>query len=140
MGYISEVLLAIAFADKAHRDEVLAVYAMDQNVQKHDLLKEWKQHDYEDGEASVYCLWFSADYVKWYDSYEDVQGFERMSQVAADFAEHRDFPYAWLKYRIGENYDDIETDALDDDPEGTLRDYLWDMCGIECRIRNDFDK
>lgn len=138
MGYRNEVLLAIAFKDKAHRDEVLAVYAMDQFVQKHDLLKEWATHD--DDDAEVYCLWFSADYVKWYDNYEDVQGYEWMSQVAADFAEHRDFPYAWLKYRLGEEEGDTETEELDDDPDGALRQYLWDMCGIECSIRNGFNK
>ena len=140
MGYRSEVLLAIAFADKAHRDEALAVYAMHPLVQKHDLLKEWKQHDYEDGETHIYCLWFSDDHVKWYESYEDVQGYEYMSQVAADFSENRDFPYAWIKYRLGENYDDTEVEELDDDKDGALRDYLWDMCSIQRSIRNEFDQ
>lgn len=138
MGYRSNVLLAIAFKDKTHRDEVLAVYAMHPFVQKHELLKEWKQHD--DEEQGIHGLWFSADYVKWYESYEDVQGYEWMSQVAADFAEHRDFPYAWIKYRIGEEYNDIETEELDDDKAGELREYLWDMCGIERSLRNEFDR
>ena len=138
MGYRSEVLLAVAFKDKAHRDEVLAVYAMHPFVQKYDLLKKWKHHDNE--VEGTYCLWFSADCVKWYETYEDVQGYEWMSQVVADFADQRGFPYAWIKYRLGENYDDTEVEELDDDKDGVLRDYLWDMCGIERSIRNTFEQ
>jgi len=37
MGYRSDVLLAVAFSNEEHRDEVWAAYCLDPRVQKHDL-------------------------------------------------------------------------------------------------------
>lgn len=137
MGYRSDVLLAIAFKDKSHRDEVLAIYAMHEFVKEHDLARDWRTHDDVNGNA--YVLWYSAEYVKWYESYEDVQGFEHMLSVAQTFAENRQFPFAWHKYRVGEETTDIEVDSsVCGDDDGDLQDYLWDHMGITREIRNEF--
>lgn len=139
MGYRSDVLLAITFSKKEHRDEVLAIYAMHEFVKQYDLVNQWHTHDREDEDRGYFTLWTQHTNVKWYESYEDVQGYEHITQVAADFAEHRAFPYAYVKYRIGEEDNDIETDWVDDDEDGYLRDHLYDMCGITREINNGFD-
>jgi hypothetical protein len=56
MGYRSDVIIAVAFKDKAHRDEVWAVYCMDPRVQKHGLTTAWKTYD--KGDYPV--LWYQA--------------------------------------------------------------------------------
>lgn len=139
MGYRSDVLLAIVFKDPAHRDEVLAIYALDPRVQKHDLLKDWSKHDHETADAGYYSLWYKGDYVKWYDSYEDVQGYEHLQSVAEEFAGNRDFPYSYIKYRLGEEYSDTEVESAGHDLDGELRDYLYDMVGIDRSINNGFE-
>jgi hypothetical protein len=133
MGYRSDILLAIVFKTKEHRDEVWAIYCMDPLVQKHDVASQWAPHD-----GDRFSLWFEGNHLKWYESYEDVQAFEHLQTVAAQFAEHRDFPYAYIKLRIGENTDDIEEVVLDDDKDGELRDYLFDMTGVSRSINNGF--
>lgn len=137
MGYRSDILLAIAFEKKEHRDEVMAIYAMHNLVQKYNLARELHAHD--DVNGSTYVLWYSAEYTKWYTSYEDVQGFEHMLSVAIDFYDNRQFPFAWHKYRIGEETQDIETDTTHrGDEDGDLQDYLWDHMGVTRELRNDF--
>jgi hypothetical protein len=136
MGYRSDVMLAAAFKSKAERDEVMAIYAIDPLVQKHDLLKSWKLHD--DDEAGVYVVWYQDEYLKWYESFEDVQGMEHLQTVASDFSEHRGFRYAWHKYRLGEEMADTEFFSDYSDPDGDLQDYLWDHMGITRELRNEF--
>lgn len=136
MGYRSDVLLAAAFKTKEARDEVMAIYAIDPLVQKHDLLKVWKFHD--DDKAGVYVVWYQNEYLKWYDNYEDVQGMEHMHTVASQFAEERDFLYAWHKYRLGEEMPDTEFFADYYDPDGELQDYLLDHMGMTRELRNEF--
>ena len=137
MGYRSDVLVAIAFDDKKQRDEVWAVYCMNPLVQKHNLAGMWKNHD--DEAVGVFCLWHEEIGTKWYESYEDVRGIEHMRSAAEQFADNRDTQYAWVKYRIGEDSADIEEEIIDNDDEGHLRDYLWDMCGIRRELINAFN-
>lgn len=137
MGYRSDVLVAIAFKRKQDRDEVWAVYCMDPRVQKYNLAGTWKNHD-EDEKAGPYCLWWEADDVKWYESYEDVQGYEHLQVLAQHFADNRDMQYSWVKYRIGEETADIEEELIENDDDGDLREYLWDMCGVSRKITHNF--
>jgi hypothetical protein len=81
MGYRSDILLAIVFKTKEHRDEVWAIYCMDPLVQKHDVASQWTPHD-----GDFFSLWFEGNDLKWYESYEDVQAFEHLQTVAAQFA------------------------------------------------------
>ena len=41
MGYRSDVYIAVAFDSKKNMDEVIAVYALNTNVEKHDLVNDW---------------------------------------------------------------------------------------------------
>ena len=134
MGYRSDVLIAVAFKDKEQRDEVWAVYCMDQRVQKHNLTAQWKTYD----EGAFPVLYYEDSGVKWYESYGDVSGIEHLIEVASNFAQERGHPYAAINYRIGEDLNDIETTDRTADPDGALRDFLWEMCTIERRLVHNF--
>jgi hypothetical protein len=134
MGYRSDVLIAVAFKDKEQRDEVWAVYVMDPRVQKHNLTAQWRTYD----EGPYPVLWYEDTGVKWYENYEDVSGIEHLIEVASNFARERGHPYAAINYRVGEDLNDIETTDRTADPDGALRDFLWEMCNIERRLVHNF--
>ena len=135
MGYRSDVIIAVAFKDNAHRDEVWAVYCMDPRVQKHDLTGAWK--NYDKGDYPV--LWYQGNCVKWYDSYEDVQGIEHLAEVASNFARERGYHYGSIYYRVGEEMTDMESAERAADPDGSMMSMLYDLCGIKRRVYNNFD-
>ena len=120
MGYRSDVHIAVAFAREEELKEVLAVYAIDPLVQKHDLLKWWEQR--EDN-----ILYFHEDSVKWYDSSEAVQGIMHMLSLVDTFYEERDeMQVAHRFVRIGEEMDDIEESYEIGNDQGILIDKLWE--------------
>ncbi len=41
MGYRSDVHIAVAFDSKKNMDEVIAAYALNINVEKHNLVNDW---------------------------------------------------------------------------------------------------
>lgn len=135
MGYRSEICLAVAVKTAAQADELMAIYAMHPFVQKHDLAKYWKRLETSD---AVFFHYYN-DYSKWYESYEDVQGFEHMLDLARTFSAERiqqGFPYAATKARIGEEIPDIETDEHASDADLQLA--LWDRVNINRSIAVDF--
>lgn len=136
MGYYSDVVIAFAFNSKEQIDEVMAIYRMHKSVQEHDLVKEWEVHDWN----GVWGLTYKTVSAKWYDDYEDVQGFEHMENVVVDFAENRrGFEYAFRKIRVGEEYKDIEEDSHNNGPDSsTLQDELWDRIGLRRDIETTF--
>ncbi len=136
MGYTSDVVIAFAFNSKEQIDEVMAIYRMHKFVQEHDLAKEWQVHDWN----GVWGLTYSSADVKWYESYEDVQGFEHMENVVVDFAENRDgFEYAYRKLRIGEDDADIEENHHGhQEDNSTLSDELWDRMSLTREINTNF--
>lgn len=135
MGYRSDVIIAVAFKDTAHRDEVWAVYCMDPRVQKHNLAGAWK--NYDKGDYPV--LWYEDTGVKWYDNYDDVRGIEHMIDVASSFAQERGHHYGSVYYRIGEEMTDIESEERSAAPGGSMMSMLFDLCGIERRVYHNFD-
>ena len=128
MGYRSDVLLAVAFSNKEHRDEVWAVYCLDPRVQKHNLAEVWRKHDDE----KFPILFYRGTDVKWYDDYEDVQGVEYMTELVRSFAKERGLHYASLYLRIGEDTTDMETHDMHSDMD--MADALHDLWHIERRI------
>lgn len=135
MGYRSNVAIVYVFKHKEQVDEVLAIYQMHKFVQEYDLAKEWKVHEWN----GKWGLTYTAEHVKWYDSYEDVQGFEHMFDVVQKFVEERDvFLYAYRKIRIGEEDQDIEHASDSNDPDYELLDELYDRLGVIREIRTDF--
>lgn len=135
MGYRSDVVLAYVFKHKEQIDEVMAIYQMHAFVQAHDLAKEWQVHEWGD----KWGLTYHAEYVKWYDSYEDVQGFEHMLEVVQKFVEERDvFLYAYRKIRIGEEDQDIEQGSDSNDPDYELMDELYERVSVRRDIVTNF--
>ena len=63
MGYRSDVYIAVAFDSKKRMDEVMAVYALNTDVQKYNLVNDWVIKDDN-------ILYFHVENVKWYANYE----------------------------------------------------------------------
>ena len=117
MGYRSDVYIAVAFDSKKNMDEVIAVYALNTNVEKHDLVNDWVIKDDN-------ILYFHVDNVKWYDDYEWVQGYKHMFELLKKFYEARGFSSAYRLVRIGEEREDVEdeSDWFDGDYEHNADD------------------
>ena len=97
MGYRSDVFYAVGWPNPEHAKEVLAVYALDQRVQDHEVYKDWEMYD----EGGPLIMLYYYEWIKWYESYEDVQGLQRLEQLAEQFWQERKFPYACKFVRIG---------------------------------------
>ena len=123
MGYRSDVYIGVAFANADDLKEVVAVYTIDPRVQKHNLLQEWEVK--EDN-----ILYYHADYVKWYDSFDDVTGIEHMLHLADKFYEERDMPVAYRFIRIGEEGADVEDRYEHGGDDGTLIEKLYDGMSV----------
>jgi hypothetical protein len=117
MGYRSDVHIAVDFYSKKNMDEVIAAYALNINVEKHNLVNDCVLK--EDN-----ILYFHADSVKWYDNYEWVQGYEYMFELVKEFCEARGFSSAYRLLRVGESDDDVEDrhDWFDGDYEHNADD------------------
>ena len=140
MGYRSDVVIAVAMANKENMDELLSVYALNIYVQKHNLLPEWEVGEYQGAWVAMY----TAEHVKWYDSYDDVRGFSALPKLAETFWEERGLPYAYRFIRVGEECEDIEVSCNEsdcgghDDKTGShLADLLADALQIQTTISNE---
>jgi hypothetical protein len=142
MGYRSDVVIAFAFNCKEQIDEVMAVYRMDPRVQKLGLETAWTIHEHE--HEDFVFLTYAVASVKWYESYEDVQGLQHMSALVKSFDDERGrgegnlplFPFAYRFVRIGEEDQDIESDS--DHSDMGLMDQLWDRMSLIREINTDF--
>ena len=132
MGYRSDVLIAVAFESKEHRDEVWAVYVIDQRVKDNNLAEAWQTYD--GGEYPV--LWYQQNHVKWYDTFDDVQGIEHMIDVASNFAQERGLHYAVNMLRVGEELTDIEN--IEKHADHDMMSFLWQLCDVERTITHNF--
>ena len=138
MGYRSDVVIAVAMGSKKDLDELMAVYALNIFVQKENLMPEWEIGEYEDAWVAMY----KAEQVKWYDSYDDVKGFEALTKLAETFWAERNMPYAYRFIRIGEEANDIEISCneSEDDVQGSrLADTLADALYISTEIQNGLE-
>jgi hypothetical protein len=75
--------------------------------------------------------------VKWYESYEGVQGVEHMIDVASDFAGERGLHYASIQLRVGEEMIDIEN--AEKHTDGDMMSFLWQLCDVERTITHNFN-
>lgn len=77
------------------------------------------------------CLVFKIDDIKWYDSYPDVQRFKAMMDVFHDGGHDDEIPgYCTEFVRIGEDYDDVETEQTGDH----IVNFLSVRREIECDV------
>ena len=136
MGYRSDILIAVAFKTKTQFDEVWAVYCMDPMVQKHNLAEQWTRSDKDEHTPIIF---YYEEGVKWYENYEDVIGIERMLTLVEEFYENRELPYAYIRYRIGEDVQDTEVEENHEgDADTDLIGELWQRANIERRIEHSF--
>jgi len=135
MGYRSDVFYAVGWPNPEHAKEVLAVYALDQRVQDHEVYKDWEMYD----EGGPLIMLYYYEWIKWYESYEDVQGLQRLEQLAEQFWQERKFPYACKFVRIGDETDDIEERFwFAGDEAESVYDIFSDMAGV-CRHISDVE-
>jgi hypothetical protein len=131
MGYRSDVYIGVAFASEKDMKEVLAVYAMNPQVQKHNLLGQWEI-------KGDNILYFEETSTKWYDSYEWVQGCEYLMRLVETFHEERDIPFAYRFIRIGEEEPDIKRNEQHGGDDGELIEMLWDRMQVVRTVEVNF--
>ncbi len=110
MGYRSDVAYVIKFDSIEHRDNFVTLMKMKNEQHITQALDEVK-HDYKKDPI----ITFTADSVKWYDSYPDVDAHHQLMDNAAALFEGE---YRFV--RVGENHDDVEVD------EHTTMYDLWE--------------
>lgn len=134
MGYRSDVIIAVAFKNREQMEEILAVYQMDEKVRTNRVIEQWKLCPEHEPPYMV----FRGGSVKWYPNYEDVQGFEHIVSVCAEFEQHRGFEFASRLVRIGEDDTDIEIDDNLSENSYDLMDFIGDCVRpvryIECDL------
>lgn len=122
MGYRSDVGYVIRFKNIDTMKRFVAVHAIGERTRK----------ALEDCKVSIEeCeLHFDANYVKWYDNFEDVQAHESLLSFLDDSGS--DYIAGYRFVRIGEKDDDIEQRCGGDD------EYIpWDALGVSRSIAWD---
>lgn len=143
MGYRSDVNILVALPTKREVEEVMALYAMHEGVQKHDIAKQWALHEdmytRQKSEVPIYLLHYKDEYVKWYSGYDDVGAVEYMQKLLCHKADaDENFAYTWKFVRIGEDIDDIEVERhwSDDvnDVGSDLDDYVNEALDVHVNV------
>ena len=114
-----------------YRSNVAAMFYVNK-VEHFPLIKLWLQENFPMGTFHDYIRWFDRgmvfedDSVKWYEDYDDVKAFNAsvykyfglMHMSAEDGDDPPKFCYEFI--RVGENYDDVETEHCGDHCEFLL--------------------
>lgn len=96
MGYRSDIKYVMQFMDKNARDEFVAVQKMCNDEGYEGAIKDWDLNIQDDR------IYFADDGRKWYDSFPEVQAHTRLLEKCYEMGG------AYVFYRIGENWDDME--------------------------------
>jgi hypothetical protein len=117
--------------DMGYRSDVAAVFYVSK-AEHYPVLKLWLDENFPINEWDENIRWFDRGMVfecpdvKWYDSYPDVQGFEKAASKFVDLCNDEvsegtpTFNYELV--RIGEDYDDVEVVR-----EGIACEYLLEV-------------
>lgn len=109
MGYRSEVAIKVygeaenMVAFKKAYDEALDKLPEVEQGYIDDLMRDNERNGFDDN-----VFTFHADYIKWYDEYPNVQFFIGLLDLVDELGVNSEF------IRVGEDYDDIETDYQGD--------------------------
>lgn len=125
MGYRSEVAVVIAFKDEAQRDMFISLQVAKKNEDINEALKEVKK-------LETNKLFYYADDVKWYESYDFVKAVTNLYLEAVELYGNDGAGYRFT--RIGEEVEDIEIE------ENGNYDDLWDYTSINRSIDVDVDE
>ena len=121
MGYRSDVV-AVFYTHDANEFPAMKLF-IDENV------PEWfKDEEYMRvvKGSELHVIKFTVNGVKWYPSYPDIQGFERMMDKFDSLGEGGD-KWAWEFVRLGEEVEDVEEKSS---PES--ENLLYVVRNIEC--------
>lgn len=111
MGYRSQVAYVIAFDEDANVMGKFINYVMGSGDEH--MINALKECEVDF--ASNRINFYQSD-VKWYESYEDVKGHTRLYELVVN-EETPFYPHAHARFvRVGEEYEDIQTDDFGDDP------------------------
>lgn len=111
MGYRSDVT-AVFYCEP--KDYPAMKLFIDENIETEWLKECFKEEDRANGKGKF--ILFQADDVKWYESYPDVQEFDKMVERFKELAdgEGSELTWAYEFARIGEEINDIEEHASND--------------------------
>ena len=110
MGYRSDVAAVIRVDKIDNAERVFAEFIGKVKLIGDDFFNDWNQNDYGWGENRFV---FFVDGVKWYSDYDEVKAFNAIWELASNTE-----GLSGYFVRIGEEYDDIETDCFGIDPPG----------------------
>lgn len=96
MGYRSDVKYVMQFMDKDARDTFVAVQKLAADEADMAAINDWDLGEQGDR------IYFSANGWKWYDSFPEVQAHDLLLSKCYEMGG------AYVFYRIGENWDDME--------------------------------
>jgi hypothetical protein len=123
MGYRSEVAYQIVLKDKTTLNDFIARVMVLGGYERKAL--EECQIETSDKAEECFINFYASD-VKWYDDYPDVQGHEKLRQLALEWFDHDDVGVNFI--RIGEELEDIVEEY-----EGELADWT------ELRVNRSID-
>ena len=128
MGYRSEVAYQIVFKDRETTNKFIARIMMLGGYER-KALEECQIEVLDNGREECFINFYASD-VKWYDDYPDVQGHEKLRELALEWFDHDDVGVNFI--RIGEEIEDIVEEY-----EGELAD--WTELRVSRSIEIPFD-
>jgi len=112
MGYRSEVI-AVFYCNNPNDYPAMKLF-IDENLVDGEV--EWvREHVYEEVSGHRKYIRFQVDDVKWYESYSDVQAFNKFVEAFKSLADGEGSTLTWAYefVRIGEDLGDIEAHESD---------------------------
>ena len=100
MGYRSDVGIALGFGDYNEADNFVTAYKIKEpEFWERTIKGVW-------GDAEPHILAVKYEDIKWHDGSDLVDGIYNMLEFATE-----NYLCAWILVRVGDNFDDIETDT-----------------------------
>jgi hypothetical protein len=132
MGYRSDVWVGLLVQNEEDAMELLKVYSAMPKVKENKILELWQIEG--DPTTGRVLFLYEADYVKWYDSYEDVQAIKEIRDAAIK----ADIEYAYREIEFGEDFEDLKDRMDADDEKGFLTEEMWDLFSLSrcCDVNN----
>jgi hypothetical protein len=124
MGYRSEVAYQIVFKDKTTLNNFIARIMVLGGYER-KALEECQIEVLDNGREECFINFYASD-VKWYESYPEVQGHEKLRALALEWFDPDDVGISFI--RIGEEIEDIVEEY-----EGELADWT------ELRVNRSID-
>jgi len=135
MGYRSDVWVGLLVTNEEDALELLKEYGARKRVKENKILELWQiQRDSDKGRV---LFLYEANYVKWYDSYENVQAIKEIQDAAID----QGIDYAYREIVFGEETEDVTDNFYyeEDDGHGFLSEEMWTLFSVSrcCDVNSE---